>query len=115
MVQHLDKAVGTCGRLITTFLIADLELPKYVDQFNALQRVLTTRYQRELVFFKVVSISALKNLSEQQTKALEELIGRLFTSIEGETVKKIADSRRAQFIAKLREKGLLKKLEHGNK
>jgi predicted MPP superfamily phosphohydrolase len=110
MENHLSSSDHFVHRLMDTFLIADLELPGYIEKMEDLVEKAGSRYQLELVFFKASSILAMKNLSESDAEALTKLVLKVFGAVANAPTKKLEDDMKQKFIAKMRALGLMQKV-----
>lgn len=103
--DHIHLHSVQIEQLLSTFLYVDLALPGYLIELEKLLETCSkNRYVIELIFFKLLGLYQLKNISDFEGKKVEKLVGDVFILLNDQGSKRNNDTVKSRFITQLQKK-----------
>ena len=114
MADHLEGCQHNVQRIVDTFIYVDLELPQYIDKLKALATRVNSRYELELIFFKLFGILMVKNVSEHQAREMGQVVADVFARISSSGNSRLDKARKQEFLEKLSKLALVQKARNSS-
>lgn len=109
--EHVSAEPFSITKIASLFLMADLNLSPYLSEIQSvLKDKSCTRYTAELIFFKLLNIYLLKNISAHEASRVESVMGDVFVFLNDRGIKQHNDVIRNSFLSMLQKEDQLRKL-----